>query len=171
MPVALPESVRETCRLLFIQGVRHDDIAKETGVRLSTIQTWGSRHGWSKVKSQAKALLEGIVAKPVLIQTQIATDLATTSNNVRTKLARHLEHVAEGLDSAKPVKSLLGVSTQAKAVNDLVQNASKVFGWGDENREVLVNVTMMSQPIPCGVLEQGVNDKVIDVDTTSVQPQ
>ena len=42
------ESLRETVKLLFYQGLKTRVISDETGLKPATIKTWGNRYGWNK---------------------------------------------------------------------------------------------------------------------------
>ena len=123
MPVAMPETLRDTAKCLFLQGVRTEVIAVQLSVRPGLIRNWASRYGWVLAASESR-----IIKKRVGEMSRQATDGA----KLRESFAKTLEIHAAALEQVKGKPSISRIKAVGEALEPLVRSAKIVHSWGSE---------------------------------------
>jgi hypothetical protein len=148
MAQALPMAVREFVHALFLQGLHHKAIIEETkrqhgvAVRPSVIRQWSARYNWSTTVAQTRTVLERRVSEPIL-----TSQVAKQSQSVREKLADSISH-ASLLLAKQPARGLKGALAIQEALEPMVRNANKVFGWDQQSSSTIASVQSLSSDLP-----------------------
>ena len=142
MPETLGETLRETVKLLYYQGLNPSVIIEQTGVKHGTLRTWINRYGWNNRLADAKQML--VARGTTALVNEATQDLAKLSEHTKQRLAKHLVKGVENLDKLKAPKGLKGISNHAAAINAVVANANKVVGWDGERDGKIIPVNILA---------------------------
>jgi len=132
VPVAKAVAIRETVKLLFLQGVKTNLIAQETGVKPGTIKTWSHRFGWANLVATAKRQLVSR-ATTALVQ-ETTGELRRASQQIRSRLSSELASQVELL-ARSPARSIAALANsparqgRTALVKSLAEAAALVHDW------------------------------------------
>ena|SRR5690349_2276894 len=143
-----PETLRETVKLLFYQGLKTRVISEETGVKPATIKTWINRFKWNRTVSEANGIREARAA--VNGAGEVAVSMSARSAQLRSELADEIQNQLAVL-RRNPVKpGEIGNSGEGRAsiVKRLAETACLVHNWAAENTPGIVVVRDMILTAP-----------------------
>ena len=143
-----PDPRRETVKLLYIQGLRPQEISRQTGVKVSTIGQWACRKGWSKIRQQSKQLLVKAGTNALLAET--SATLKGVSERVRKTLAHELVGQVDALETVPVTYEGLGNTPagegRASVVKRIVETAAQVFDWDSQRASGLILAVDLAAP-------------------------
>ena len=96
--------------------------------------------------NQTRQILERKVTEPLL-----TSSVAKQSQSVREQLAQSISHASQLL-AQKPAKGLHKALVIQGALEPMVRNANKVFGWDQQSSSTIASVQSLSSELP--VLDQ-----------------
>jgi len=152
VPKAIAKPVRDFVHSLYLQGVKTDTIAQEAKRQYNAVVCpnlvlkWADRYGWKAVQAITRTTLEKRVTEPIL-----TGNVAKQGQSVREQLAQSLAETGNLL-SKRPLKGLKGALAVQAALEPMVRNANKVFGWDQQSSSTIASVQSLSSELP--VLDQ-----------------
>lgn len=139
----IPETVRETAKLLWFQGVRPELISKRLGVKRGTLRTWNVRYGWNKAVEAAKGELRNM-AIPALVADTTRT-LQAESEELRGMLANEIRRTAGALSQVPTGKGLRPLKERTEVLEPLARTAKTVFDWGSDVSVGIIAMNVVNQ--------------------------
>jgi hypothetical protein len=126
-------ALKERCRLLYFQGLKHSVISEMTGVAQGVLRVWSTRHGWVKAVNQIKGDLAMRQARA----------LSPESNTLREVLRSEATTQADLLKSNPPTDIQELASTpdregRTTMFKKLVETVSMIDDWESSNRPGLI---------------------------------
>lgn len=170
MPKPAPIAVRLAAQALVLQGFANDYIGAKLSIKPQTVQKWRERNGWNAHADQAKA---DAVAQREIVQAatvQIVKDsdetVSKASENARKRTAKA---ILDTLDKLPIPESWSQGAKQQAQLEPLVRNCKAVFGWGEQQAESLVRISLMDSLHLVSDKDEvrRLKDEVIDVQSTT----
>lgn len=131
MPAALSADLKNQAKVLYLSGKEPVTIETELGVQSQTVYQWIKRYGWKEIRTSINSHVQ------VALSQAVTSSLVKQGKDLRKSLATELQQQADALAS-KPVKDASELANEgqgrASVVKTLVEAASKVYGWDNENQ-------------------------------------
>ena len=116
-------ALRELCEALYKSGYLPAVIAKQTGLKKTTIATWADRYHWRESRDKVVQQNEnGVVAT-------IAEKLAQRSEQFQDALSNELVEQAQVLREQPPRSVGDLIKGRSATVKTIVDSGDKLFGW------------------------------------------
>jgi len=165
MPQALTTVDREVVKALILQGLRHDEVVRQTGVNPETLKTWIKRYKWAKLAAKANQIRDLAQQSNSKTLIQVASDkpesIRTASAIVRNRLSEELARTTEGLADLPEAKTAKERVTRAKLLQELVAPAKVLYGWS-EGSNTTWNIALME------AAQAPTQAQVTDVESTPI---
>lgn len=126
---ALPQEQRDAARSLYLNGLRPRVIADRLGISPQAVFNWVTRYEWKQLRNKVADKLTIEVNEP---------KAKTLSESIREKLAIQLSRAVEALGKVNISSRLDSVDQHAAIQAKLAATGEKLFGWGSEERGVIV---------------------------------
>lgn len=136
MPAAL-EADRPLCQALILQGFTPGQVARKTGLKVKTIETWASRYGWRDAVRKTQVILKETKTPDLAVQ------VAKASTQARQHLADDLVEQTGRLRQRKPGRTIDDDLKRAELARRLADGANRVFQWDQQSSSQLVSVETM----------------------------
>jgi len=148
MPKAIPDSIRELAKALYIQGVKMSVIVQQCQVKEKAIRNWVKRGNWPDLASRATQPLIHKLQRGLAVET--ANTLQAMGDQIRDKLSRELLDQVQLLTKqpARDVSDLAtvkGIQGRASVVKTIAETAAVVHDWGSQSSAGLVLVGELSR--------------------------
>lgn len=147
MPLALATVDRELVKALILQGLKHDEVVRQTGVKPATLRTWANRYGWNTLIAKSKVIRETVqirVEKSQTGQSDSVKALATTGDSVRRSLADEALEAAATLKTFRKPKSREKLAEHLALVQQLVDISKPTFAWNEQGPQTF-DIALLSQ--------------------------
>jgi hypothetical protein len=149
---------------LFLQGLAHADIAKQSNVSILALRKRITRDNWVGQRDQSKVNTSQTQnhAKPnlPLSVSENPDVIARIGHGVRQQAAGALQRVLEGLDAGKRPKSIQARRALAELVKIVTDSGKVLFQWEDQKPALLIDlatlrkVRLPGEPKPIEIASQ-----------------
>ncbi len=124
---------------LWLQGVPRREIAKQIGCPVGTLEKRAQRHGWTKARAQASALVG-----ESMLQTAVR-DIPAIARRFRNRMAEDAERTMEALAKQDPSRMKLErLEARERIADGLTKRAWTVMGLDAENQSAAVNINLLA---------------------------
>jgi hypothetical protein len=125
---------------LWLQGFPHATIAEKVNVKANTLEKYAVRHGWTKAREAASALL------PATLKPTMARDLHNIATQLRETLAEDALAVAKSLRERDPRKmKLQDLELRERTAQSVTRRAWQTLGLDNEASNKAVNIVLLAQ--------------------------
>jgi hypothetical protein len=138
----------KTALALFLQGLKHSEIAEQLGVTPAAVRKQCSRHKWVELRPTSIETAAHYAGKA-------GSSMAKRSESLRVELSQEIEAQLKALRS-KPVKATeIGNAGEGRAsiVKRLADAAALVHGWDNEGIQGIIVIGDMLATAPDDVAE------------------
>lgn len=170
VPQPIAPDLKKLAEALFLQGLRVDQIIKQTSVKRKTLETWITRYGWRDTFRKAELARAGNQeANQAVVNVGVSA-----SKRAQEALGERIALQAEVLGQQRPPRTRAEVLRDAEAMRPVVQNAKDTFQWGEgAHGGDVVNIAFLSTatPVPADSAPTPVQAPPIDVESSPATPE
>lgn len=163
----LPAEQKLKAKALILAGKGPDEVSKTLGIRCDVIRQWKFRHKWGE---QANAVAEVVSAT---MSQKVTEALIDQGRVVRDALSRSVSKQVEVLAKTR-VRSVNQLANTPKrqglaaVTKTLVEIASAVYGWNDDDNGSLRDLGTLRQAIDVEtIVDQPVNNPTAPLQVVS----
>ena len=151
------EALMREARARWALGAKGEHIAKDLGLKPSTVRGWAERNHWDADRGVGKAVAIAGGAIPSL-----AHDLLSESTAARVKLSAVVTDQISAVGGLQPGKDPAKVHRRAQALRETVNAASVVYGWNTQDQLAAWATISKRQPEVKRVGQDGTVESVLE---------